>query len=159
MQWACDIYVKPISPFWIGVLCVAVGFSFLSILAVCGAFGPLLDVVKRIVKGFRMRHLLLVPFAATLYVYGSTKPDVPPVVVQKGIKLTMCVQNSRQIRFEWIAEDDRIAEGAVYYVQEMVNGVWVTVAETTNTYYELIGFTIDRTRKYRITTDVTEGKE
>lgn len=158
MWWTSNTAAQPISPFWIGVLFVAVLLSVFSFMAVFGAFDPLFEVVKRIVKGFRTRHLLLVPLAVALYVYGSTKPDVPPVVVQKGIKLTMCVQNSRQIRFEWIAEDDRIAEGAVYYVQELVDGVWVTVAETTNTYYELVGLTIDHTRKYRIMTDVTEGE-
>lgn len=158
MWWTSNTAVQPISPFWIGVLCVVVVLSVFSFLAVFGAFDPLFEVVKRIVKGFRTRHLLLVPFVGVLITWGSTKPTPPPVVVQKGIKLTECIQNSLQIHFEWAAEDDRIAEGATYYVQELVEGAWVNVAETTNTVYDLTGFTIDYTRKYRIMTDVTEGE-
>jgi hypothetical protein len=67
------------------------------------------------------------------------------------------VQTSRRIEFEWKSEDDRIPPGATYYVQEWLDGKWVTVAATTDTKYSLVGFTIDVTRRYRIVTDVTEG--
>lgn len=88
-----------------------------------------------------------------------TCPGTPPVVVQDGIKLTKCVQTSRLIDFEWETEDDRIGEDAVYLIQEYIDGKWQTVKETTGKKYRLEGFTIDRMRKYRIVTSVTEGEK
>ena len=100
----------------------------------------------------------------SLYVFGSTKPDTPPVVVQKGIRLTRWTQTSRLIEFEGESEDDRIGEDAVYLIQEYLDGKWQTVKEVKGkkaerNIYRLEGFTIDRTRKYRIATSITEGKE
>ena len=166
MQWACDMYVQPISPFWIGVLCVAMAFYAVSLVAVLGLFEPIKDAVSRLWN----RDLVKIPSVAlllwvgSLYVFGSTKPDVPPVVVQKGIKLTKWTQTSRLIEFEWESEDDRIGEDAVYLIQEYLDGKWQTVKEVKGkkaerNIYRLEGFTIDRTRKYRIATSITEGEE
>ncbi|MBE6397660.1 MAG: hypothetical protein E7046_11710 [Lentisphaerae bacterium] len=88
-----------------------------------------------------------------------TCPPAPPVVVQEGIKLTKCVQTSRLIDFEWETKDDRIGEEAVYLIQEYLDGKWQTVKEATEKKYRLEGFTIDRMRKYRIVTSVTEGEK
>ena len=156
-MWIEPPCVRPIPPHLIAALLFAVGLLIVSALAVMGVFEPLVDVVKRLARNFRMRHLLIAPGLLALCVYGSTKPTPPPVVVEKGIKLTKCVQTSRRIDFEWKSEDDRILPGATYYVQEWLDGRWVTVAATTETKYSLVGFTIDVTRRYRIVTDVTEG--
>ena len=156
-MWIEPPCVRPIPPHLIAALFFGVGLLIVSVLAVMGVFEPLVDVVKRLARNFRMRHLLITPGLLALCVYGSTKPDVPPVVVEKGIKLTKCVQTSRMIDFEWIPEDGRIPAGATYLVQEWLNGKWVTVAETKDLKYQLSGFTIDVTRRYRIVVDVTEA--
>ena len=156
-MWIEPPCVRPIPPHLIAALFFGVGLLIVSALAVMRVFEPLVDVVKRLARNFRMRHLLIAPGLLALCVYGSTKPDVPPVVVEKGIKLTKCVQTSRMIDFEWIPEDDRIPAGATYLVQEWLNGKWVTVAKTKDLKYQLSGFTIDVTRRYRIVVDVTEA--
>ena len=156
-MWIEPPCVRPIPPHLIAALFFGVGLLIVSALAVMRVFEPLVDVVKRLARNFRMLHLLIAPGLLALCVYGSTKPTPPPVVVEKGIKLTKCVQTSRRIDFEWKSEDDRILPGATYYVQEWLDGRWVTVAATTETKYSLVGFTIDVTRRYRIVTDVTEG--
>ena len=155
------MYVQPISPFWIGVLCVAMAFYAVSLVAVLGLFEPLKDAVSRLWNRdlVKIPSIALLLWVGSLYVFGSTKPDVPPVVVQKGIKLTKCVQTSRLIDFEWETEDDRIGEDAVYLIQEYIDGKWRTVKEATEKKYRLEGYTIDRTRKYRIATSITEGEE
>jgi hypothetical protein len=122
-----------------------------------GVLDSLISALRRLAKGFRLHHAIFVPGVLSLVVFGSTKPQPPPVVVEKGIRLTKCIQTSRKIYFEWKSEDDRIPPGATYYVQEWLDGKWVTVAATTDAKYSLVGFTIDATRRYRIVTDVTEG--
>ena len=158
-MWIDPPSVQPISPFWIGVLCVAMAFYAVSLVAVLGIFAPLKDAVSRLWNKdlVRIPSVALLLWVGSLYVFGSTKPDVPPVVVEKGIRLTKCVQTSRMIDFEWIPEDDRIPAGATYLVQEWRDGKWLTVAETTDQKYSLAGFTIDATRQYRIVSDVTEA--
>ena len=156
-MWINPPCVQPIAPFWIGVLCFALGFFIVSALAAMGIFEPIVDALKCLVRRVKVSHLVLAPGVAALVTFGSTKPVAPPVIVEKGIKLTKCVQTSRKIDFEWVSEDDRIAPGAKYYVQELVEGKWLTVAETTDQKYLLEGFLIDRTRRYRIVSDVTEA--
>lgn len=156
-MWIDPPCVQPIAPFWIGVLCFAVGFFVLSAMAVMGIFEPIVEALKSLVRRLKVSHLVLAPGVAALVAFGSTKPPVPPVIVEKGIKLTKCEQTSRKIDFEWISEDDRIEPGAKYLVQELVDGKWLTVAETTDQKYSLSGFTIDATRQYRIVSDVTEA--
>ena len=156
-MWINPPYVQPIAPHLIAALFFAVGLLIVSAFAVIGVFEPLVDAVKRLARNFRMRHLLIAPGLLALCVYGSTKPTPPPVVVEKGIKLVKCVQTSRRIDFEWIPEDDRIPAGATYLVQEWLNRKWVTVAKTKDLKYQLSGFTIDVTRRYRIVVDVTEA--
>ena len=155
-MWIDPPCVRPIPPHLIAALFFGVGLLIVSALAVIGVFEPLVDAVKRLARNFRMRHLLIAPGLLALCVYGSTKPTPPPVVVEKGIRLTKCVQTSRMIDFEWIPEDDRIPAGATYLVQEWRDGKWETVAETKDMKYQLLGFTIDVTRRYRIVVDVTE---
>lgn len=156
-MWIDPPCVRPIPPHLIAALFFGVGLLIVSALAVIGVFEPLVDAVKHLARNFRMRYLLIAPGLLALCVYGSTKPTPPPVVVEKGIRLTKCVQTSRMIDFEWIPEDDRIPAGATYLVQEWRDGKWETVAESKDLKYRLSGFTIDVTRRYRIVVDVTEA--
>ncbi len=156
-MWIDPPSVQPIAPVWIAAGAVSVCMLVLSGLALVGVLDPLADALKRLVRGFRWYHAVLVPGVFSLVVFGSTKPTPPPVVVEKGIRLTKCIQTSRKIYFEWKSEDDRIPPGATYYVQEWLDGKWVTVAATQDMRYELVGYTIDATRRYRIVTDVTEA--
>ena len=156
-MWIEPPCVQPIAPVWIAAGAVSVCMLVLSGLALIGVMDPLADALKRLVRGFRWYHAILVPGVMSLVVSGSTKPTPPPVVVEKGIKLTKCVQTSRMIDFGWIPEDDRIPAGVTYLVQEWLDGKWVTVAETKDLKYQLSGFTIDVTRRYRIVVDVTEA--
>ena len=155
-MWIDPPCVQPIAPGLIAAGAVAIGSLVVSGLALVGVLDPLLDAVRRMAKSFRWYHLIFAPGVASLVVFGSNKPK-PPVVVEKGIKLTKCVQTSRMIDFEWAPEDDRIQAGATYLVQEWIGGKWKTVAATTDAKYSLVGFTIDVTRRYRIVTDVTEA--
>lgn len=158
-MWIDPPCVQPVAPFWIGVLCFAVGLLAVSGLVAAGAFSSIIDALMGAVRRIKVRHAVFLPAVASLLVFGSTKPEPPPVVVEKGIRLSKCVQTSRRIEFEWIAEDSRIPSGATYYVQEWLGGKWVTVAETMDSRYVLVGFTIDATRRYRIVTDVTEAAD
>lgn len=110
-------------------------------------------------------------FAA--FVHGSTKPDVPPPVVEeKGITITECAVNSQGLTVKWEAEDERIAGRTVFIIEarelpitlgkkvvfQPTNTKWYEIGRTTDFELSQPGVWTDKTREIRVRT-VIEGSE
>lgn len=100
------------------------------------------------------KALLLAPFAAGMFIYGSTKP---PHVVERGIKLTRCEATARWVDLAWEAEDARIVRGETAFCVQAARagGVFEDVAETTNTSARVPGFWVGGATRWRIKADVS----
>ena len=93
---------------------------------------------------------------SVMVAFGGSKPEPPPIVVQKGIRLISVTQTPEQIAFSWAPDDRRIHPDSTYLIQEAQGGRWQTLASTTATNYVHRRFTIARDRRYRIAVDVSE---
>lgn len=126
---------------------------------------------------FARRHPLRAAFLAVIaskfIVYGSTKPDVPPVVEEKGIALTECAVSSQGLSVKWKAEDERIEAGRTVFIIEArerpmmlgkkvifrpTNAAWYEICRTTDFEIAQPGVWTDKTREIRVRT-IIEGSE
>ena len=109
-------------------------------------------------------------FAAV--VHGSTKPDVPPPVVEeKGIALTEQKVDAEGITIKWESDDPRIVAGKTVFIIEArekpmmlgkkvvfqpTNTKWYEIGRTTDFEIAQPGVWTDKTREIRVRT-VIEG--
>ncbi len=91
--------------------------------------------------------------------WGGTKPPTPPVITEEGINLTSFEVSADEVRFEWEAEDERLAD-AEYLIQSRRVGAsaWETIGRTKNKNFVWQKFTVDLSRDYRIIVDITENE-
>ena len=117
--------------------------------------------------------IISVCFCAAV-VYGSTKPNVPPVVEEKGITLTKCAVNSQGLTVEWEAEDERIVAGKTVFIIEArerpmmlgkkvvfqpTNTKWYEIGRTTDFEIAQPGVWTDKTREIRVRTVIEWSEE
>lgn len=117
---------------------------------------------------------VLAVFICKFISYGSTKPDVPPVVEEKGITLTECAVNSQGISVKWKAEDERIVAGKTIFIIEArerpmmlgkkivfqpSNTRWYEIGRTTDFEIAQPGVWTDKTREIRVRTTIEGGEE
>ena len=142
---------------------VVYGLGAVMIACTLAAYARGRDLLRRVCRMVRRSPIDAAGVAIALYacvLWGGSKPTPPPVVTDRGIVLTQCVQTPRRVYFEWRAEDSRIRPGDVYQVQEWVPDFgWHTIATTSANRYEHHKFTIERMRKYRIAVDITGRDE
>lgn len=87
-------------------------------------------------------------FIGVAIAYGSTKPPVPPPVIEeKGITITNCDVDSEGVRVKWKSDDERIEAGQTLFIIEarerpMMLGKTVVFQPTNSRWYE-IGRTTD----------------
>jgi hypothetical protein len=124
---------------------------------------------------FARRHPLQAAFLAVITSgfinYGSTKPDVPPVVEEKGIALTECAVNSQGLSVKWNTDDDRVIPGKTVFIIEArerpmmlgkrvifqpTNAAWYEIGRTTDFEIAQPGVWTDKTREIRVRT-IIEG--
>lgn len=105
-------------------------------------------------------------------VYGSTKPDVPPPVVEeKGITLTEQKVDAEGITIKWESDDPRVEPGRTVFIIEArerpmmvgkrivfrpTNTDWYEIGRTTDFELSQPGVWTDKTREIRVRT-VIEG--
>ena len=90
-------------------------------------------------------------------VWGGVKPSTPGVWVEHGIRLDSVIADARGVVLQWTALDERLA-GAEYVIQSREFGAldWQTLGRTSATRFAYTGFTVDRSRLYRIAAVVPE---
>ena len=116
--------------------------------------------------------IVAVCFCAAV-VHGSTKPDVPPVVEEKGITFTEQTVNSRKLIVKWQSDDPRIEPGKTIFIIEArelpmrlgekvifwpTNAAWYEIGRTTGLEIAQPGVWTDKTREIRVRT-IIEGSE
>ena len=105
------------------------------------------------------RKIAFAIWGVPFFIFGSTKPDTPPVVVTEGIRLTRVAATANDVTLEWETADSRCA-GKPFEIerQNPTSMAWEKICEvpagTTNYVYRR--FTVDRTNRWRISCDVTE---
>ena len=111
-------------------------------------------------------------FAA--FVHGSTKPDVPPPVVEeKGITLTEQTVDAQGLTVKWESDDPRVEPGKTVFIIEArekpmmlgkrvvfqpSNTQWYEIGRTTDFELSKPGVWTDKTREIRVRT-IIEGSE
>lgn len=101
----------------------------------------------------------IIAWAIPFIIYGGTKP--PPVVTTEGIKLKSVWQTPHHVDLEWQSTDERVAASPIkIQTWNDVQKIWVTSAELPagSTSYRYEKFTCDRTYRWRVAAEVTEGE-
>ena len=117
------------------------------------------------------RAAFLAVIASRFIAYGSTKPDVPPVVEEKGIALTECAVSAQGLSVKWETDDDRVIPGKTVFIIEArerpmmlgkkvifrpKNAAWYEIGRTTDFEIAQPGVWTDKTREIRVRT-IIEG--
>lgn len=105
------------------------------------------------------RKIMFAIWGIPFFIFGSTKPDTPPVVVTEGIRLTRVTATANDVTLEWESTDERCT-GKPFEIERLnpTSLAWEKIGEvpagTTNYVYHR--FTVDKTNRWRISCDVTE---
>lgn len=112
------------------------------------------------------RSVPVLAFAAVMILYGGTKPDTPPVILEQGIKLTQFDVDDG-LSVTWETTDDRIEVGTDEFIIRVSDrqipartgwSAWRELGRTTNTSFSAGGFWRNRDVRLRIEADTGEVK-
>ena len=86
---------------------------------------------------------------------GTDKPSI--IVETTGIEIVYFLATSHSVQIAWTCDDPHATEFAI---QRRLRGeTWDTVAVTTDTAFEYIGFTVGESWEWRVISTYTEGEQ